>query len=304
MLRTLLTLIGRPRPTFGQLADQWLADAARRCSPGYVEDARRLLRVELARLTPLRTDRLSRRDIASALECIEGSGTHNQALALASSIFGWAVATGRHEGTNVASGLRKRPLRVRDRVLTAQEIALVWEAADPARLRDIGRIVRLLLCTGLRRGEVGGLLWAEVNLAEQQLELPAGRMKAGRAHIVPLTDLALAQLSPARPGHPHVFGRRRGQGFSGRSQGKGLLDAQLGGMAPWTMHDLRKTVATRLGDLGVGDDVVGRLLAHAPQSVTRRHYNHSARLAEQRAALEAWAAHVGRLVRAPSNPCE
>ncbi len=276
----------RPQPTFGQLAERWIADAERRCKPGYLSDARRLFGRELAQLAAMRANRVTRGELATLLGRIEKPGVHNQALSLVSSVYGHARSCG-FDGENPATGLRKRPLRVQERTLTHQEIALVWETS--ARLGDIGAIVRLLLCTGLRRAEVGGLMWSEVNVAERQLELPSKRMKAGRPHIVPLSDLAIAQLPPQRDGYPHVFGARSGAGFSGWSGGKRLFDAQIMGMSSWRLHDLRKTVATSMGELGISDEIIGRVLSHAPQGVARQRYNKSERLAEQRAALDAWA---------------
>lgn len=287
MLHHLLPSIIRPQPTFGQLAERWLVDAERRCKPGYLKEARWLIERELKPLVAVRAARITRSELASLLGKVDKPGMHNKTLAFVSSVYGLAIATG-FDGENPARGLRKRQLRVQERTLSRSEIALVWQAS--ANLGDIGRIVRLLLCTGMRRGEVGGLQWSEVNLIERQLELPSGRMKAGRPHIVPLTDLALAQLPERREGRTHLFGARPGAGFSGWSKGKTLLDMRIIGMAPWRLHDLRKTVATGMGELGIGDEIIGRVLHHAPQGITRQRYNKSERLAEQREALERWAA--------------
>ena len=98
----------------------------------------------------------------------------------------------------------------------------------------------------------------------------------------------MALLPQPRSDYGHLFGRVHGRGFNGWSKCKALLDAKLIGMAPWTLHDLRRSVATNMGELGIADDVIGRVLDHAPQGVTRIHYNHSQKLAAVRAALECW----------------
>jgi integrase len=293
-LHSLIASILTPRPTFAELSAAWLSAAERRCSPGYVRDARRALRVELASLAPLRADKITRQNVAGLLATIQAPGVANRAHAIVSSVYGWAMSVGRHEGANPCTGLRKRPLQPRERVLNDAEIAALWVAC--ANAGDAGRIVRLLLCTGCRRQEIGGLQWSEVDREAAQLNLPPARMKAGRGHTVPLTRLALDQVPPEREGFPHVFGKVAGCGFSGWSRAKRHLDRQLIGMAPWNYHCLRRTVATRMGDLGIADDVVERLLAHAPQGVTRRYYNRSTKLAEQRAALERWADELRRQV--------
>jgi integrase len=155
-----------------------------------------------------------------------------------------------------------------------------------------GAILRLLLTTGARPGEIGGLRSEE--LQGDALVLPPQRTKSRRGHIVPLTALAMAQLPRGRRGQ--LFGAERP--FNGWSKGKRMMTERLGAEPAWTPHDLRRTVATRLGELGVSDDVIGRILGHAPQGVTRLHYNHAQRLGEQRAALELWSAEVGRIVGA------
>jgi hypothetical protein len=74
------------------------------------------------------------------------------------------------------------------------------------------------------------------------------------------------------------------------------LDAKLIGMPPYRVHDLRRTAATGMGELGVSDEVIGRVLGHAGQGVTRAVYNRSGKVAECRAALEAWSAHLAKVV--------
>ncbi len=187
----------RPRVTFSQITEQWLAHAAHSCRPGYVKEARRLFGRDLSALAPLRANRMTKRDIASVLERIEGAGTANFAHAIVSSALGWAISTGRlPDIPNPVKGLRKRALPPRERVLSMQELALIWRACGGAG--DHGAIVRLLIATGCRRNEIGRLAWTEVDLAERQLRLPSTRMKNGRPHFVPMSDLAVACLPPRR----------------------------------------------------------------------------------------------------------
>lgn len=281
----------RPQPTFQTITDAWLADAERRCRPGYVREARRLLGRDLAPLASRRADRVTRRDIADVLATIRCDGVANFAQAVVSSAFNCAIASGRFDGQNPALGLRKRHVAPRDRVPTVPELVTIRRAADG--LGQFGQLTRLLITTGLRRTEAGGLLWSEVQ--PDAICISAARMKGHRVHAVPLTELARACLPTRRDGYPHVFGHCRDAGFSGWSKGKQQLDIAIaGGVAPFRLHDIRRGVACGMADLGIGDEVIGRVLAHAPVGVTRRHYLHSARLAEQRTALEAWAAELRR----------
>ena len=117
------------------------------------------------------------------------------------------------------------PEQARDRVLTEAELVEVWNACLDD---DHGRIVRLLILTGQRRAEMGDLGWSEIKLEKRQVELPERRTKNGRAHVVPLSDEALAILEgiAATDGRDLVFGLGAG-GFSGWSKAKKELDERI-----------------------------------------------------------------------------
>src|SRR5207344_575884 len=134
----------------------------------------------------------------------------------------------------------------------------LWTATAGGEGHD--RLVRLILLTGVRRGEAGGLRWSEFDLTTTTWTVPADRMKRGGAHEVPLSGLALAQLPPRRDGMDSVFGKRDGP-FSGWSKCKDRLDRRLS-IAPWGLHDLRRTVSTRLHEAGVEPHIVEALLGH------------------------------------------
>ena len=96
----------------------------------------------------------------------------------------------------------------RERVLSDYELLAIWNACGTGDY-DYGRIVRVLVLTGCRREEVGGLRWSEIDLFERLIRLPAERCKNGRAHDVPLSDWAWPILvtSPQPSTGAHVFGR-------------------------------------------------------------------------------------------------
>jgi integrase len=67
-------------------------------------------------------------------------------------------------------------------------------------------------------------------------------------------------------------------------------DFRLAGIKePFNTHDLRRTVATQLGEMGVADEIIERILNHAPRTVAAKHYNHAKYLTQMRSALNAWA---------------
>jgi integrase len=175
--------------------------------------------------------------------------------------------------------------------LTSDEIAIVWRALASD---DFGDIVRLLLLTGQRREEIGGLLWREVDLDAGKITLSPHRVKNGRAHIVPLSAPALAVIEARRRnGRDYVFGRGEG-GFSGWSRCKERLDRRIGHLPSFVLHDIRRSVATGMGDLGIQPHVVEAVLNHISghKAGVAGIYNRNTYEFEKRAALERWANHV------------
>jgi len=149
--------------------------------------------------------------------------------------------------------------------LTDTELAEIWRAC---RDDDYGRIVKLLMLTGQRRDEVGGMRWAEINKGEKVWTIPATRTKNHREHIVPLTDAALALVTSSPPRREYLFGdgpRRigdNGSGYSGWSKSKYALDQRLA-LPAWRLHDLRRTAATVMADkLGVLPHIIEAVLNH------------------------------------------
>src|SRR5271163_3200867 len=113
----------------------------------------------------------------------------------------------------------------RDRVLTAAELRLVWQLAGS---NDFGAIVRLLVLTGQRREEVGGMLWSELDLDAALWTIGKDRTKNGLQHDVPLSPPAVAILRsiPQRDDRDFVFGSSNGP-FQGWSNAKAALDARM-----------------------------------------------------------------------------
>ena len=77
----------------------------------------------------------------------------------------------------------------RDRVLTPEELRLLWARSGPG---DYGAILRLLILTGQRRKEAGGMMRSEIDVSSKAWNIPASRTKNNRAYEVPLSDAAMA----------------------------------------------------------------------------------------------------------------
>ena len=188
----------------------------------------------------------------------------------------------------------------RDRVLEPDELAALWRACDSLGW-PFGPLVQLLIVTGQRIGEVGTMRWEHLDLDRSEWRLPAAAVKTKRAHVVPLSPLALEIIaSLPRLGDGYVFPARKAGSHnpvSGFSKTKRKLDA-LSGVASWRYHDLRRTLATGMQRLGVRLEVTEAVLNHVSGSragivgVYQRHEYGP----EKRAALDAWAREVERII--------
>jgi integrase len=159
-----------------------------------------------------------------------------------------------------------------------------------------------LALTAQRREEIGGLRWDEVTLDGDapMIALPPSRTKNHLSHDVPLVPAAVDILRPRKRRDLHVFGRGdSGHGFRGWAFGKTAIDETCG-VKGWTLHDLRRTAATRMADLGVLPHVIEAALNHISghKSGVAGIYNRSTYAAEKREALELWAAHLAAITKA------
>ena len=188
----------------------------------------------------------------------------------------------------------------RDRTLTDPE----WRALARAIQRleyPFGPFVHLLMLTALRRSEISHARWRELDLTDQkQWTIPKERMKNDRAHVVPLTAGMLTIIN-ALPRGEFLFPNSRGSGpLAGQSTRKAKLDQvmleelqredpSVSSLTPWTLHDIRRSVRTKMSELPIpeGDVVRELILAHARPQLHRT-YDQYAYLAERRRAYELW----------------
>jgi integrase len=181
----------------------------------------------------------------------------------------------------------------RDRTLSDLEIEAVWKAT--ANMGQLGRAVRFMLVTGQRRGEVGNMLWSEVDEAKALWTLPRSRTKAGRLHEVPLSPLALSILADARKVRTSdsVFTTSRSGGSWNKF--KLRLDRAAAVAEEWHLHDLRRTAATQMAGLGVERLTISKILNHAEAGITQIYDRHRYD-AEKRAALTRWSVRLEEIV--------
>jgi integrase len=184
----------------------------------------------------------------------------------------------------------------RDRVLTDAEVGQVWRACG-ASGEPFGSAVRLLLLTGCRLNEVAGMRTPELSDDGATWTIPGERTKNGRAHVVPLSPQAREVLAGVlRISDSLVFTTNGRTPVSGWSKVKRRLD-RAAEIPSWRLHDLRRTAATGMAELGVPPHVVEAALNHVSgaRAGVAGTYNRAAYAAEKRAALERWGAHVAGL---------
>ncbi len=201
---------------------------------------------------------ISPRDVSTRLiELARSSGTvgANRARANLSAAFAWAMKAGLVDANPVVGTIKSEEAS-RERVLTLDELAAIWRAT--ADLNGYDAIVRLLMLTGARKSEIGGMAWSEIDRERILWVLPAARTKNKREHEVPLSRQALAIIDefPQFPACPYLFGRGGRTSFSGWSQSKARLDAwltaqQSAPLAPWVLHDIRRSVVTHFAEVAI-----------------------------------------------------
>jgi integrase len=246
-------------------------------------------------------DSITRRDIATRLEEIRvghGPIAANRARTHLNAAFIWAMRQGLLEANPVIGTEAPAEERRRDRVLSAAELAAVWNAAGDAG--GFGIVVKLLMLTGQRREEVAGMLWPEIDEDRALWTIPAARAKNGREHQVPLSRQALALL-PERASRVHVFGHGRKGGFSGFSQAKARLDAAAGLETPWVLHDLRRSFVTHAAELGIDPHVIEAVINHVSghKAGVAGVYNLAHYRPHKAAALQAYADWLEATVEGP-----
>ncbi len=248
-------------------------------------------------LLEIPVDVIKRADVAVRLqELVAERGRHSAHAARRnlSAMYGWAMGEGLCESNPVvATNNPAEGLLSRDRVLSDNELATVWRACGDD---DFGKIVRLLILTGCRRDEIGELVWPEINLDTGALTIPGKRIKNHRTLELTLPTAALDILRsvPRKAGRDYVFGR--GKGYSAWSYSTMSLNNQIAAkhgrpLAPWRLHDLRRSMRTGLGRIGVQPHIAELVINHVKGGVEGVYDRHKYER-EIKAALALWAEHV------------
>jgi integrase len=234
-------------------------------------------------------DEITHEQITLQLQRIKhesGTDTAWSCYVALNAMLNWAIEKGMHPGPNPTLRVdvpEKSPAR--EMVLTDDEIRTIWLACEAweakaeaistdrnvrTRTRpDLPRAVQLLFLTACRAQEIGNLKWSEIDPKWNEFKIPGTRTKNKNPLYLPLTDTALNILKAIkeRPGgEDHVFGIMSGKGLdvsrANRVLNERITDA--GGVAPseWRLHDIRRTVRTQMGEIGISPDIAERFVNH------------------------------------------
>jgi integrase len=317
--------------TFAMLAERYMREHEKRNARSGMKSAstkeaqRHLDRNILPKIGQMRFEAVTKLHVMQIVEAVADRGSYvaaDQTLALVRAIFNWACGTGRTD-RNPTIGLKKRnAAKPRNRVFSTTELCVFWAATDRIQaispsLRDA---MRLQLLTATRISEVLGAARDELDLDGGVWTIPAHRTKGEREHKLALSPLAGSifrtaieraddegrrranrlgkRFEPSRwvfPS-PHTDGP-----FRGKAATRAIVRAreelrEAGIKVAFNTHDLRRTVATQLGEMGIADEIIERILNHAPRTVAGKHYNHARYLMPMRQALEAWADKLSAII--------
>jgi integrase len=311
--------------TFSKAAERFLREhVERNCAPGYAYEVRRILEHDVFPFWGERPIReIAKRDVNELLDAKaerrdrRRKGTKggaaiqaNRTLTRLKTLFRWAVDM-ELIAADPTLGVRARVKeKARDRALDEDEIRWFWQGCEEMGW-PFGPVFRLLLLTAQRRDEVGRMCWGELDLDKRQWMIPRGRAKSDRAHIVHLSEPAIGIIEALPRTGELVFSATGATAVSGYSRAKERIDHLMTAevrvesgdpeaeIAPWILHDLRRSAATGMARLGVAPHVVDKILNHSSGAIrgVAAVYNRHAYLDERKVALEAWGRCVGNLVR-------
>ena len=307
------------RNTFAAVRDEFLLKyrgrQQRRPAPRTLAEIKRVLSSDLfAAWTDRPLAEVTRRDVLDVLDVLVERGAEvmaNRTLAYLGMLCAWAIDREIIKADPTDAIKKPGAEQSRERVLSPVELRAIWQAAAPAQANHgdlFEGIIKALMLTGQRRDEVAGMRWAEIDGATWTL--PAGRTKNHREHVVPLSAPVLAILAARKAEQEEmrmrtefVFTSSGPRPFNGWSKSKARLDSRAN-VAKWTIHDLRRTLATRMAeDLRIPPHVIEATINHVSGSRggVAGTYNRALYLDERKTALDAWAGYVLRLVGEGEN---
>jgi integrase len=288
--------------SFAHLAETYLVKHAREHKkPSSIREDERNIAKELLPIWGSRkATEITKADVISLIEDIAERPARihaNRILALISKMFNFGIQRDLVQSNPAHKVPKPGKERERERTLNDDELLAVW-GAIAAEPRHFQVMFKVMLLTGQRRSEVRLMQWSELEMKAGWWTIPGARTKNKRTHRVPLTNEVRALLESMRSdgaAGEYVFVGRFGDGPLSSPQ-KALKRIVERSGVNFTVHDLRRTLATGLGELGFGRTVIAKVLNHSEPGVTRIYDRHTYDR-EKLDALTRWERRLMELVK-------
>ncbi|UXI61252.1 integrase domain-containing protein [Enterobacter hormaechei] len=289
---------------FSTVATNWFQLKSKSVTPDYAKDIWRSLEKDIFPAigeTPVQ--QIKARTLVEALEPIKARGaleTVRRLVQRINEIMIYAVNTGLIDA-NPASGVGmafEKPKKQNMPTLRPEELPKLMRSLVMSNLSVSTRcLIEWQLLTLVRPSEASGTRWAEIDLDAKLWTIPAGRMKAKREHIVPLSPQALKILEVMKPisaHREHVFPSRNDPKRPMNSQTANAALKRIGYGGKLVAHGLRSIASTALNEQEFNSDVIEAALAHIEKNEVRRAYNRSTYLEARRNIMNWWALFVNK----------
>jgi integrase len=294
----------RKAETFRELATLYLELHAKAKKRTWRADHNIVHKDLIARFGSRKAGEITRRDVLDMLKAIKARGAPiqaNRTLEIARKLFNWAIAEELVEHNPCDHIGKLSPENQRTRVLSPDEIRTLWAALD-TRSPLVSAAYRLMLATGQRSIEVLGAKREEIG-ADGWWTIPAGRVKNKTEHRVWLNEparRALAAIEPYNRTSPYLFPSRDGGHVRWIQKIHGRL-REASGITNFTIHDLRRTVASCMAATGISRLTIAKVLNHKEREITAV-YDRYGYGPEIRHALDAWGARIEEIVSGEEQP--
>lgn len=280
--------------SFAEAKARFLEDSQRRNKPRTYQDYKRLLERHFNFSGDVQA--IERKQIMRVISSLAATPSEqSHAFVAIRTMMNWCVRHGLIEHSVVPP--MKQKTSERNRVLTDDELRQVYKRAQEIGF-PFGPIVQLLIHTGQRRMEIGQLRRSWIT--DGTVTLPEGFAKNKREHRFPLSDMAQAVIIALPDTGDLLFpaATNPDKPFTTYAWHKARFDEGLEDVAPYTLHDLRRTFATIHAQIGTPIHVTEKLLNHVSGTISgvAAVYNRHSYIEEMRAAMAAYDAYIAEVV--------
>ena len=294
-----------PKPdSFKAVAENWMQ---RHVKAKGLRSEYEITRILNKHVFPVLQDRdfetIKRSDVTKLLDMVEDGSGPRQAdtvLTVLRSVMNWHAARVDDYVPPIIRGMRRDDphAKKRARILNDDEIRRLWAAADTSG--PFGAFVKLAVLTGQRRQKIASMKWADVTI-DGTWNIPTEDREKGNGGALVLPEAAIQAIrSQKRIGsNPYVFAGRGDGHFNGYGPRKRSIDEKAK-IAPWTIHDLRRTSRSLMARAGVPSASAERVMGHVLQGVEGIYDRHSYR-DEKADALQRLAGLIETIIHPPGE---